>query len=382
MSGRITAKMSQDLVRRGVSRRDFGRIAAFLAAGVLSREAAEAQGLSARMDIPKDAVRLNSNENPMGPCPEAIEAVCKIAAQGGRYLYDRTFELVAQTAEMEGLPRNHVAVFAGSSDPLHRTVLAFTGPEHPLVMADPGYEAAEKAARVVKARTVRVPLRPDGSHDVAAMVEAAKGGGLIYLCNPNNPSGSITRPDDVAWLVANRPAGCVVLVDEAYLHYATTAQSAVPLVAKGDDVVVIRTFSKLYGMAGLRAGAAMARPDLLTRMQSFGAGALPVTGVAAAIASLGVSDRIVPERKAVVDRIREDTRAWLHDQGCPTMPSEANMLMIDVGRPGGQFSVGMMRNKVAIGRTWPSCPNHVRVTIGTEDEMARFREAFAKVLRA
>lgn len=384
-AGDLTADRRRDLLRRGFSRRDFGRLAALFAMGAgpaVSLEATHAQGLSARMDIPKDAVRLNSNENPMGPCPEALEAIRAIAPRGGRYLYEETFAFNRLTAEMEGLPVDCVAAFGGSSDPLHRIVMAFTGPKRGLVVADPGYEAAERAADVLGARTTRVPLREDGSHDVDAMAKADPTAGVIYLCNPNNPTGSITRPEDVDRLIATKPDGTIVLVDEAYLHFSTNARTAMPHVRQGKDVVIIRTFSKLFGMAGLRAGSAMARADLIDRIREFGAGALPVTGIVGAMASLKVADRLVPERRAVVTHLREETAAWLASKGCASFPSEANMLMFDVGRPGQLVASEMMKQKVAVGRSWPSHPNHIRLTIGTSEEMAKFREAFDRVYRA
>ena len=126
-------------------------------------------------------------------------------------------------------------------------------------------------------------------------------------------------------------------------------------------------------------GAALGRPDLIERLRRYGAGALPATGMAGAIASLKVADRLVPERRAIVADLRDETSAWLASRGCPSLPSEANMLLVDVGRPGPSFAADMLRLKVVVGRTWPSHPNHIRVTIGTPEEMSRFREAFDRV---
>ena len=295
MKALFRPEQRQDLARRGFSRRDFARLTALLTTGAalpFYNEAALAQGLSAFVNIPPDAVRINANENPMGPCPEAADAIHKVIQQGGRYLYSETFAFVALMAEVEGLPKDHILPFAGSSDPLHRAVLAFTGPERSFVVADPGYEAGERAARFIGARTIKVPLRKDASHDVQAMAKADPQAGLIYVCNPNNPTGSITRKEDIEYLVANKPAGTVVLLDEAYIHLADSAEPGISLVAAGKDVIILRTFSKLYGMAGLRAGAALGRPDLLEKIKGYGAGALPMTGMVGAIASLKVKDLV------------------------------------------------------------------------------------------
>jgi histidinol-phosphate aminotransferase len=380
----ISREQRREFMSRGFTRRDFARLAAFMSAGAalpFYNEAALAQGLSAMPRMPADAVRINANENPMGPCPEAAEAIHQIVQQGGRYGYEKTFEFIALMAELEGLPCEYVLPFAGSSDPLHRAVMAFTGPGRSFVVADPGYEAGERAAHFLGAKTVKVPLRKDSSHDVQAMAAADPEAGLIYLCNPNNPTGSVTRKEDVEYLVNNKPKGAVVLLDEAYLHLSSTAEPGSPMVAANKDVIILRTFSKLYGMAGLRAGAAMARPDLLDKIKVYAAGALPVTGMVGAIASLKVKD-LVPKRRKIIADIREETVAWLEKTGHAVMPSEANMIMVDVHRPGWQFGQAMLKEKVAIGRTWPSMPNHVRVTIGTCEEMAKFRAAFGRVMNA
>ena len=369
--------------QRGLSRRDLGKMAALLAAGAslpFTNEAAMAQ-LSALPGLASDAVRINANENPMGPCPEAVEAIRAVVTQGGRYLYNETSTFVQTLAEVEGLSPDLILPFAGSSDPLHRAVIAFTAPDKSFVIGDPGYEAGEKAARYVGAKVHRVPLRADGSHDVRAMLAADPNPGLIYICNPNNPTGSVTKKADIDYLVANKPKGTVILLDEAYIHLSTTAETGVPHILASKDVVILRTFSKLYGMAGLRAGAAFGRPDLLEKIQVLGAGALPVTGVVGATASLKVKALVATRRKVIAD-LREQTAEWLDRKGYTPYPSEANMLMFGVKRPGTEVARAMIGEKVAIGRIWKSKPDFVRVSIGTAEEMARFRAAFAKVMNA
>jgi histidinol-phosphate aminotransferase len=384
MNDLFSPETRRDLIGRGFSRRDFARVATLLTAGAglpFYNEATLAQGLSALPNLPPDAVRINANENPMGPCPEAAEAIHKIVSQGGRYLYGETFAFSAALAEVDGLTRDHVMPFAGSSDPLHRAVLAYTGPSKSYVVANPGYEAGERAARFVGAKVVSVPLRKDYAHDVHAMAQADPDAGLIYVCNPNNPTGSITPKEDIEYLVAHKPKGAIVLVDEAYIHLSKNAQPASDLVASDKDVIILRTFSKLYGMAGLRAGAALGRPDLLAKLRSYGAGALPVTGMVGAIASLKAKG-LVEDRRAKIGATREETAEWLDKRGYPVLPSEANMLLVDVHRPGREVFQALMKEKVVIGRSWPSMPNHVRISIGTPDEMLKFREAFGRVMNA
>jgi histidinol-phosphate aminotransferase len=369
----------------GLTRRDFARLATLLTAGAalpFYNEFTLAQDVKGIARIPPDVVKLNANENPLGPCADALEAIRKIVPLSGRYPFRETNAFVETLAASEGVPISHVLPSAGSSDPLHRAVLAFTSPSRPLVTAEPGYEAPEGAARAAKAKIIKVPLRKDYSHDTAAMAKAHPEAGLIYVCNPNNPTGTLTRKADIAAIVANKPKGCVVLVDEAYIHFAAGASPATDLVAAGKDVIVLRTFSKLYGMAGLRAGAALGRPDLLARLRALtGMIVVPSTGVVAATASLK-NKALVGERRAALAETRKDLLTWLGRKGYSFIPSEANMVLIDSKKPGRETARAMLKHKVAIGRSWPALPNHVRVTIGTAAEMEKFKAAFERVVRA
>jgi histidinol-phosphate aminotransferase len=378
-------KQRLSLENRGFSRRDFGRVAALLTAGAalpFYNEPALAQDLKAIANIPPDAVRINANENPMGPCPAALEAAQRVLPQAGRYLFSESRAFVEALAAAEGISDDYIMPSAGSSDPLHRAVLAFTSPSRPLVTANPGYEAPSRAAEFIGAKTVQVPLRRDYSHDPHALVQAHPSTGLIYICNPNNPTGTVTRLEDIEYVVANKPEGCVVLLDEAYIHFSTSTSSGMHLVAADKDVIILRTFSKLYGMAGLRAGAAFARPDLLEKLLGYsGLPILPATGMAAATASLKQKSLVAERRRAMAD-VREDVCAWLQGRGYAFIPSEANMVLIDSKRPGREMAAAMLKHKVAIGRAWPALPTYVRITIGTPDEMAKFKSAFDRVMNA
>ncbi|MDX2181719.1 MAG: pyridoxal phosphate-dependent aminotransferase [Bryobacteraceae bacterium] len=384
MNETLNTEVRSELLKRGFSRRSFGRFATLMTAGAslpFYNEAALAQGLSAMRNLPPDAVKINANENPLGPCPEAAEAIFGVVKKGGRYLYEETFGFTKLQADLEGLKPNYVVPFAGSSAPLHQAVMAFTSPSRPLVMGDPGYEAADRAAQFVGAKTIRVPLAKDFSHDVKAMVKASASAGVIYICNPNNPTGTMTSRADLEYVLANKPTGSILLLDEAYIHLlGKNLPVGSDLVAADKDVIILRTFSKLYGMAGLRAGAAFGRPDLLAKMTPYGAGALPVTGMVGGLASLKVSKTLVPERAAIIGRVREDVQNFLVAKNISFVPSVSNKIMIDVKRPGREVFDAMLQEKVVIGRTWSAWPNHVRVSIGTPEEMAKFKTAFAKVM--
>jgi histidinol-phosphate aminotransferase len=380
MQAADAVRLRQDFLRRGFTRRSFGRALSLLSAGAavpFYNESALAQ-LSMIGPLPADAVRINANENPLGPCREAAEAMRAVIANGGRYMYEEGFRFASLLAETEGLPTSYVMPFAGSSDPLHRSVLAFTSPARAFVTADPGYEAGEMAARFIGARVHRVPLTTEYGHDVRAMTKADASTGLIYVCNPNNPTGTVTPKDDIEWLLGNKPEGSVVLLDEAYVHFAASATPATYLVGKDKDVIILRTFSKIYGMAGLRAGAALGRPDLLDKLRQFGTGMLPATAMIGATASLKAPN-LVAERRRIVKETREDVFSFLAKHDVAFVPSESNKFMIDVKRPGGEVVRALASERVYVGRVWPSWPTHVRVTVGMPDEMARFKAAFLKV---
>jgi histidinol-phosphate/aromatic aminotransferase/cobyric acid decarboxylase-like protein len=212
------------------------------------------------------------------------------------------------------------------------------------------------------------------------MAAASPTPGLFYICNPNNPTGTLTAKSDIEWLVANKPAGSVVMIDEAYTHISGAPFNS-DLVAQGKDVVILRTFSKIYGMAGLRAGAAFARPDLLTKLGGWGATMMPITGMAAATASLEAKD-LVPTRRKLIAQVREDTFNFLAKNNYKFVPSESNCFMVDTGQPGAKVVMAMRKQDVYIGRVWSAWPDYVRVTVGTADEMKKFQFAFSKVMSA
>lgn len=368
-------------LRGGISRRDLARIAALLVGSRLLPiydEPTLAQLSAIRGPIPSDAVKIDANENPLGPCPEAIEAAQALVKDAGRYSYSQTDAFIDAMARDAGVAPECVRAYPGSSLPLHHAVLAFTSPDRPLVTADPGYEAPERAARFVGAKVIRVPLTETFAHDVKRMAAASPGAGIIYVCNPNNPTGTATPREQIEWLLDNMPRGTMLLLDEAYVHFSPE-RSCSDLVAQGKDLTILRTFSKLYGMAGLRAGAAIAKPELVQRLGEYYTGALPSPAMAAATASLRVVD-LVSRRREVVSAVRDDTLAFLKSRGFDVTPSVSSCFMINVNRPGGQVVKALRDEKIYIGRVWPSWPSWVRVSVGTEQEMARFKTAFMKVM--
>ena len=245
---------------------------------------------------------------------------------------------------------------------------------------DPGYEAGMRTAGSIGARVVKVPLTKTYAHDVRAMLAAAPDAGVFYICNPNNPTGTLTNHSDIEYLIENKPKQSIVLVDEAYIHFSDSP-SAIDLVQAGKDVIVLRTFSKLYGMAGLRCGFAIARPDLVNRLHDYGGfNPSPVTGVAAASASLKETN-LVADRKRINQQVRTATFEWLDRNGYAYIPSVSNCFLLDTKGPAKEVITAMARRNVVIGRVWPSMPTYTRITVGTREEMERFQEAWSTVVK-
>jgi histidinol-phosphate aminotransferase len=367
------------------SRRSFFRFAAgasALATVPILTEAHLALAERPHFADPNKGIHIDANENPMGPCEAARQAMIDIVPRGGRYLMPLEDEPAEIFAKQEGLNPESVMSFAGSSEPLHYTVLAFTSKDRPLVVADPGYEAPMWAAKSNGAPVIKVPLcdpKGDACHDIKAMLAASSSPGVIYICNPNNPTGTCTPRKDIEYAVAHAPKDTVLMIDEAYVHLCDEPRS-LDFVRDGKNVIVLRTFSKLYGMAGIRMGFAVGRPDLLQKMSAFGGmNALPITAVAAAKASLLETD-LVPSRKKKIAEIRTESIAWLKSQGYAVTPSESNCFMLDVRRPGAEVQAALAKKEMYVGRIWPAWPNSLRITVGTRDEMQAFKKAFTEVM--
>jgi histidinol-phosphate aminotransferase len=331
-----------------------------------------------------ETVIISSNENPLGPAQSALGAISKTAPLGGRYHMEETMETVKVINDSFGLKKGYVALTPGSGGPLDLALMSNIGPDKPLVYGDPSYEQGFRAADTMKAPKFPVALTPTYAHDVKAMLKAHPSPGAYYIVNPNNPTGTITPREDILWLLANKPAGSVVIVDEAYHHFSDQ-DSVLDQVAADKDIIVLRTFSKIYGMAGLRAGFAAARPDLLAKFNTVAPMArslasISITSSAAARASL-LDAQLVPLRRKINADIRSETLEFLAKHNYKVLPgSQANFFMVDVKRPGREFGAQMIKENVAIGRSWPAMPNYVRVTVGTKDEMAKFQTAFVKCM--
>ncbi|HEV2215848.1 MAG TPA: pyridoxal phosphate-dependent aminotransferase [Terracidiphilus sp.] len=371
-----------------LSRRSFFRFAAgasALASMPLLSEPELARAAMPTFPDPNIGIHIDANENPMGPCDAARKAIADIIPRGGRYLFPWDQEIATIFAKQEGLDPESVLAFAGSTEPLTFTVTAFTSKDRPLVTADPGFEAPMWAAKISGAPIFKVPLAdPEGAarHDIKAMLAATPTPGVMYICNPNNPTGTPTPHEDIEYAVNYAPKGAIILIDEAYIHLCDEPRSLHFVKEGRDNVIVLRTFSKIYGMAGLRMGFAVGRPDLLAKIATVnGQNAIPVTALAAAKASLLDAD-LVPTRKKIIAGIRRQNLDWLKSEGYAVTPSVSNCFMVNVKRPGEQVQTALAAKQMFVGRIWPAWPNWLRITVGTDHEMAVFRQDFKQVMAA
>ncbi|MFG0409809.1 pyridoxal phosphate-dependent aminotransferase [Pseudomonas sp. FYR_11] len=327
-----------------------------------------------------DIVRLDYNESPYGPSPSAVKALEQGGRQSGRYYYEQQVRLIELFARQNGIPEDHVAVFCGSRSPLQYALAQYAGPRS-VVTAAPTYDSVAAGASSVGAAVHEVPLDARHAHDARAMLAADRNAGVIYLCNPNNPTGTLTPRADIEQVVTHKPAGCLAIIDEAYIHFSD-APPCLDLAVQHDDVMVLRTFSKLYGMAGARLGLAIARPAVLTALQRFnGRNFISLAASLGGIASLEQAD-LVSERKRTNQQILHSTTEHLRAAGYRCTDAQANCFMVQLGRPAQPVIEALARRKVRVGRVFPAWPDWMRVTVGTPQQMQAFLAAFEQVMTA
>jgi histidinol-phosphate aminotransferase len=331
-------------------------------------------------------VQLSANENPYGPPPAALEALRAAIGEGNRYPDARAETLIATLAAHHQVGAESIVLGCGSSQILHAAAAAFCGGANGLlVTADPTFEALGRYATVRGAEVKRLALTADYRHPLAAMHDALVRPGLAYVCNPNNPTASLTPAAELRGFLDALPQDRVALVDEAYHHYADGAAeyaSVAHLAAERSNLVVARTFSKVYGMAGLRCGYAIAHPTTAAKMREQ----IPfdpsnALALAAANAALGERAHVEQARKT-----NAEVRAWAMSEveraGAKSIPSAANFFMAELGRDVAPIIAALRAEGVEIGRRFPALPTHLRITVGTADEMHVFADAFHRVWHA
>ncbi len=382
----LTDETKDDLLHRGYSRRQLAGIAAVFGAGVAAASVGRPAWGSAGVPDPAPAakVRIGANECWTGPLAPGAAAAAGIIASSNRYEpHDERGDFIRAVVKVEGVAPANVAPWPGSSDPLCRSVVTFCSPTRGLVTADPTFELAGRTGEWLGVPVKRVPLTADYRHDVKAMLAADPNAGLYYVCTPNNPTGTITPLADIEWLVANKPPGSMVLIDEAYTHFAGVPTASY-MVGQGKSVIVMRTFSKIFGMAGMRMGYIMTQPEIIAKMMRYDggmqSGALPLPSLACATASLTAADLIAARRQEMREA-RAMTLAHMSKRGLTVLPTNANMFMIDwKTKPAGQMQAAFAAQSVAIGRSWPIWPTMSRVTVGSMDDMTGFCKALDAIV--
>jgi histidinol-phosphate aminotransferase len=368
---------------RNLSRRQFARaVGATLGAALSVPKLLERPAhASLPAGVPETAIQLNSNENPYGPSPKAWEAITQAKRILGRYPDGMKLHALEAIAALHEVHRDNIVLGCGSTEILRAVDAAFLGPGKNAVVAEPTFEAVLSYAGVTGAVAVKVPLTADFRHDLPQMAAACDTRtGLVYVCNPNNPTGTIVTREELAAFLARVSDSTVVLVDEAYHHFVEDPRyaSAMEWAGKRPNLIAARTFSKVYGLAGMRLGYAVAAKDKAETLRrhllgnNANAAVLP-----AALAGLADPDLVPAQR-----RLNSETRGWLCGElareGRRFIPSQTNFVMVNVGGDVAPIIEQFRRRGILVGRRFPSLSTWLRVSVGTRKEM----EAFLAALRA
>jgi histidinol-phosphate aminotransferase len=330
-------------------------------------------------------IRLDSNENPVGPGAAALDAIRRTLAESNRYPVLLEDDLKETIAKLHGTKPENVILGCGSGELLRSAVQAFTATDRAFVAPAPTFETPGEYAKFIGTPVKGIPVDAQLSADLGAMAEAARGAGLVYLCNPNNPTATVhTKADVEAYIaqVGRVSPQTTVLVDEAYFEYVELPGygTVVPTALANPRVVVARTFSKVFGMAGLRVGYAIGQAATLAKMSSFQLGSnVSQLSLAAAIAALRDTEHVVREQRRNRE-VKAFTRKFFADAGYVMSASEANFMMVDVRRDAKAFKAECLKKGVAVGRAFPPLNTQVRLSFGTMAEMKKALEVFRTTL--
>lgn len=328
--------------------------------------------------LPDGTVRLSSNENPLGLSPKAREAVVEAIVDANRYPGDWRRPLVEALAQNLGVKQENLVMGAGSTEVLQMAVQAFHEPGAPMVIAEPTFEDVPRYQRPYQYRLVAVPLDGKLAHDLERMrEEAGRGASVVYLCNPNNPTGTLTRSADIDTWIADAPETTLFLVDEAYFEYADdpTYWSALKWVDEKPNVIVVRTFSKIFGMAGMRLGYGIAHPETASRLSAYiAANNTNVLACAAGAASLADAG-LVARSIGVNDEAKKIATTTLDELGLEYLPTQTNFLMHRINGDLRAYIARMRESGVRVGRAFPPMTEWNRVSFGLPEEMGRWADA-------
>jgi histidinol-phosphate aminotransferase len=385
-----------------VSRRSFfGGVAAalgYLGLGPANEAWAQSQnkmpsgaGAPARMAPTMDEydmmAKLASNENNYGPPEAVMKAMNNAWKYSNRYGYPDG-NIVQEIAKHHGVKTENILLTAGSGEVLDVVGTTYLEGGKKVLGVEPTYSTVYQHATSIKTTAIKLPLGKDYRQDIPAMIKAsnahAKELGFIYLCNPNNPTGIIVTSDEVKQLLDGVPQGMPVLIDEAYHHFVEDPKYAtsVPYVLEGRRVVIARTFSKIAALAGMRLGYAIAPADMIQQMRPYSMGSINALVKWGGAAALKDTEGQAHVKKVTLDQ-RKKTSAELEALGYHVIPSETNFFMVHLGGRQVQPVIDEFKQKkVLVGRPFPPMTDHLRVSVGTSEEMDRFVTAFKEIFPA
>jgi histidinol-phosphate aminotransferase len=338
-------------------------------------QAPRAAAVAARAKRRHADILLNSNENAYGQFPSVQAAMKEAPRYANRYPFVANDAFLERVAAYHRVRAEQVLLGNGSTEILRIAAETFCGPDKKLIVADPTFESIAQYAHVRGTPVAKVPLTADYAHNLEAMLAQADAGtGLVYICNPNNPTASITPRRHIDEFIRSLPQSVHVLIDEAYHHFASGPdyQSFLEPAVADERVIVARTFSKVYGMAGLRLGYAVSTPATIEAMRKYqlfdNANAVALHAGLAALQDDAAM-------KAAVERITADRAEFVKQasaRGVRLIPPRANFVMIETGQPVRQVIDYFQQQDIAIGRPFPPMETFARISLGTPQEMAKF----------
>lgn len=331
--------------------------------------------------------KLSNNENPYGPPESVMKAMTDAFKYANRY-GSPDGGIVDAIASHHGVKPEHVLIGEGSSELLDISDAAFTREGRKVVGADPTYATIFQYAAGTKSEGILIPLRADYTQDIPAMIRAVKANyrdvGLVYLCNPNNPTGVIVPKADVKQLLDGVPDDVPVLIDEAYHHFVEDPnyETSTKYVLEDRPVIILRTFSKIIGLAGMRLGYAVAPKRLIDRMKvysiNYGVNQIVRYGGVAGLADTAAQAKV----RALNTELRTRTTRELERLGYPVIPSQTNFFMVQIDKDVTQVGAEFKKRGVLVGRPFPPMTRHLRVSVGSAEEMDRFMKAFKELFPA
>ena len=330
-----------------------------------------------------DLAKLSSNENPYGPSDRMMASMNAAWKYSNRYGYPDG-DIHEKIAEHHGVGTRNIIMNAGSGETLKVAGITFLDHREKVVGVEPTYTSVYRVASGIDADVIARPLLADHTQDIDDLIKVTNRNyrdvGLVYVVNPNNPTGVVVPDADIRRLLDGIPEDIPVLIDEAYHHFVQDPaySSAVKYIKEGRKVIVTRTFSKIYGMAGLRLGYGIAPSEMISEMRTYATGSVNALVRWGAVAALEDHESEAWVRDTTI-KLREAVAGELRKQGFEVIPSETNFFMVHTGRPASEVRAEFRKRDVAVGRDFPPMLDYLRVSIGTEEEMKRFLVAWNEI---